>query len=256
MRKKKLIVGNWKMNPKTLPLARANFLTIKKGVGLYKNVEAVIAAPFVYISELSKLKSAGLGLASQNVSAEKEGAHTGEISASMLASYKVKYCIVGHSERRDIGETNEFINKKIKQLLAVGITPVLCIGERDRDHGMIYLGTVKTQLEECLVGISKNTIGKIVIAYEPVWAISTTVNRRDATPEDCQEMHMYIRKVLSDMYGHANAETVTILYGGSVDEKTAVGFLKAGHVDGLLPGRASLTPKTFLTILKVANLST
>lgn len=253
MRKKKLIVGNWKMNPKTITLARTNFLTIKKGAGIYKNVEAVIASPFVYLPELSKIKSAVLGLSAQNVGAEKEGAYTGEISASMLDSLKVKYSIVGHSERRELGESNEFINKKIKQLLAVGITPILCIGERDRDHGMIYLGTVKTQLEECLSGISKNVISKITIAYEPVWAISTTVNRRDATPEDCQEMHMYIRKVLSDMYGAVNAEAVTILYGGSVDEKSAGGFLKAGHVDGLLPGRASLTPKTFLTILKVAN---
>lgn len=253
MRKKKLIVGNWKMNPKTVALARANFLTIKKSAGSYKNVEAVIAAPFVYQFELSKLKSVGLGLASQNVSAEKEGAYTGEISALMLASLKVKYCVVGHSERRELGESNEFINKKIKQLLAVGVTPILCIGERDRDHGMIYLGTVKTQLEECLVGISKNMISRIVIAYEPVWAISTTANRRDATPEDCQEMHMYIRKVLTDAYGGANAEAVTILYGGSVDEKSASGFLSAGHVDGLLPGRASLNPKSFLSILKAAN---
>lgn len=253
MRKKKLIVGNWKMNPKTLPLARTNFLAIKKGAGLYKNVEAVIAAPYIYLPELSKTKSAILGLAAQNVSAEKEGAFTGEISASMLVSMKVKYCVVGHSERRELGEANEFINKKIKQLITVGITPILCIGERDRDHGMIYLGTVKTQLEECLAGVSKNSISKIVIAYEPVWAISTTANRRDATPEDCQEMHMYIRKMLTDMYGHANADAVTILYGGSVDEKSAGGFLSAGHVDGLLPGRASLAPKTFLTILKVAN---
>ncbi len=253
MRKKKLIVGNWKMNPRTLPLARTNFLSIKKAASAYKNVEAVIAAPFVYIPELAKLASAGLSIGAQNVSAEKEGAFTGEISASMLASLKVKYCIVGHSERRELGETNEFINKKIKQLLSAGIAPILCVGERDRDHGMLYLGTVKTQLEECLAGISKNMMGRIVIAYEPVWAISSTANRRDATPEDCQEMHIYIRKVLADMSGGTVADSVAILYGGSVDEKSAAGFIATGGADGLLPGRASLNPKTFLAIIKKTN---
>src|SRR5207244_2553660 len=102
-------------------------------------------------------------------------------------------------------ETNAFINNKIKLALAAGITPILCVGERERDNGMWYLSAVKTQLEECLAGVSKNAIPKIVIAYEPVWAISSTLNRRDATPEDCQEMHIYIRKVLSDMFGGSTA---------------------------------------------------
>ncbi len=253
MRKKKIIVGNWKMNPKTPALARSNFTTIKKEVRAYKNVTVVIAVPFVYISELGKLASAGLALGAQNVSAEKEGPYTGEVSAEMLAAYKTKYVIVGHSERRELGETNAFIARKVKTVLAAGLTPILCIGEKDRDHGMLYLGVVKTQLEECLAGIPKNSIAKIVIAYEPVWAISSTPNRRDATPEDCEEMRIYIRKVLSDMVGGSLADEVAILYGGSVDEKDALGFLSKGNADGLLPGRASLNPKIFLKIIKIAN---
>lgn len=253
MHKKKLIIGNWKMNPRTIREARTHFLAIKKEAAKRKNVDAAIAAPFVYLSELAKSASAGLALAAQNVSAEKEGAFTGEVSAAMLAESKVSYVIVGHSERRTLGETNAFINKKIQAVLTAKMTPVLCIGETERDHDMWYLGVIKTQIEECLAGVPKASIAKIVIAYEPVWALSSTVGRRDATPEDYVEMRIYIRKVLSDIYGAGVAEKVRILYGGSVDEKNAIGFLIAGKADGLLPGRASLTPKKFVAILQTAN---
>lgn len=253
MQKKKLIIGNWKMNPGTLALARKNFLSIKKGVSAAKNIDVAIAAPFVYLPELSKAASPRLSLAAQNVSAEKEGAFTGEVSASMLAALKTRYVIVGHSERRSLGETNAFISRKIQAVLSANMIPVLCVGETERDAGMWYLGAVKTQLEECFAGVAKNKIERVVIAYEPVWALSSTKNRRDATPEDAMEMRIYIRKVLADMFGTAVAEKVRVLYGGSVDEKNAVGFLTEGGADGLLPGRASLTPTKFITIIKSAN---
>ena len=250
---KKLIIGNWKMNPKDSKTALAHFLSIKKGLSVYKNVDVAVAVPFVYMKELSKSASASMSLCAQNISAEIEGAHTGEISGNMLRDCKVTYAIIGHSERRALGETNEFINKKIKMALKAKITPVLCVGESDREHGMWYLGKIKTQLEECLAGISKNLVSSVVIAYEPIWAISTTENRKDATPVDCEEMRIYIRKVLNDMYGMKVVEKMKIIYGGSVDEKNARGFLVEGTADGLLPGRASLTPKKFLEIIKIAN---
>ncbi len=250
---KKLIIGNWKMNPKTAREAKAHFLSIKKAALGFKNVDAAIAAPFVYLPELGKLSGAALALGAQNVSSEKEGAHTGEVSAGMLAPLKTKYVIVGHSERRALGESNAFIAKKVSAVLAAKMTPVLCVGESERDTGMFYLSTVKTQLEECLAGIAKNAVSRVVVAYEPVWAISTTPGHRDATPEDALEMRIYIQKVLADMFGHANADKVRVLYGGSVDEKNALGFLIAGRADGLLPGRASLSPKSFSAILKLAN---
>lgn len=250
---KRLIVGNWKMNPVTLAQAKRDFSAIKKAAVQYKNVEAAIAAPFVFVPELGKLAGAALSLAAQNVSSEKEGAFTGEVSAAMLAPLKVRYAVVGHSERRAMGETNSQIAGKIKQLLAKNIAPILCVGETERDSGMWYLSAVKTQLEECLAGVPKSALGRIVVAYEPVWAISTTENRRDATPEDCAEMRLYIKKTLSDMYGARAAEGVRVLYGGSVDEKNAVGFLVGGGADGLLPGRASLSPKKFEAILKIAH---
>ncbi len=253
MHKKKLVIGNWKMNPKSLREAEAHFTQIKKQLPKLRNVDAGIAAPFVYLSSLGKLATTSLAIAAQNVSAEKEGAFTGEVSVSMLKSIKTKYVILGHSERRTLGETNAFINKKLMLVLLAQMTPVLCIGETERDHDMWYLSTIKTQIEECFAGISKASAQKIVIAYEPVWALSTTENRRDATPEDCLEMRIYIKKVLSDLYGNAAMEKIKILYGGSVDEKNAIGFLIGGHADGLLPGRASLTPKKFVALLQVAN---
>lgn len=253
MQQKKLIIGNWKMNPRTLREAKTYFLAIKKQAVLCKNAEAAIAVPFTYLPELGKSAGAALSLAAQNVSSEKEGAHTGEISAGMLSATKVKYVIVGHSERRALGESNAFINKKILAVLAAKMTPVLCVGETARDTSMFYLSTVKTQLEECLASVPKNAVSKVVIAYEPVWAISTTPGHRDATPEDALEMRIYIQKVLADMFGHANADKTRVLYGGSVDEKNAIGFLIAGRADGLLPGHASLTPKKFAAILKIAS---
>lgn len=252
MSHKKLIIGNWKMYPSSVRVAKTEFVSIKKAVQSYKNVEAVIATPAVYLYELSKYSGAGLSLAGQNVSAEKEGAYTGEVSASMLGGAKVKYCIVGHSERRALGETDAFINKKIRQLLSAKITPVLCVGERERDGDMWYLSIVNTQLKECLEGLPKSAIGKIVIAYEPVWAISTSENRRDATPADFEEMRIYIQKVLADTFGISPAHGPRILYGGSVDEKNAGSFLRAG-ADGLLPGKASRTPKKFIKIIELAN---
>jgi triosephosphate isomerase len=250
---KKLIVGNWKMNPVTQKDARTHFLSIKKELAALKYVQAVIAAPYVYMSELAKHVSSALALGAQDISAQKDGAFTGQISVGMVTQYKVKYVILGHSERRALGEDNALINQKIKQVLAKELTPIVCVGERERDEHMLYLGTVKTQLEECLTGISKNSVANIVIAYEPVWAISTTANRRDATPADFVEMSIYIKKVVADIAGHAIADSMQVLYGGSVDEKNALGFLIDGKADGLLPGHASLSPKKFVEILKIAN---
>lgn len=239
------------MNPKSVALAKAGFTAVKKEAGKAKGVTVGIAAPYIFLPELTKLVSSALFVSAQNISAEKEGAHTGEVSADMLAGIKVKHTLVGHSERRALGETNDFINKKIKSALRTKMTPILCVGELERDTGMWYLGFVKTQIEECLAGIPKTALKNIVIAYEPVWAISSTENHRDASPADFQEMKIYIQKVLSDMYG--SPVSMPILYGGSVDEKNAGAFLNDGGADGLLVGRASLTPKKFIKIVSIAN---
>jgi triosephosphate isomerase len=253
---KRIIIANWKMNPRTQQEAEKLFSTVAKSVSRVKKTEVVICAPFIYLEELSEIRTSKVTLGAQDAYPGDIGAFTGEVSAEMLYGMKVRYAILGHSERRSPpaggGETNELINKKIKGALASGLRPILCVGESERDENHGYFNLVKVQLEECLSGISRNSISKIIIAYEPIWAISTTLNRRDATPEDSREMVVFIRKVLSDKFGSDGAK-VKILYGGSVNEKDAEGFLSAGGVDGLLAGKASLDAKKFSNIVLTAE---
>ena len=181
------------------------------------------------------------------------GAFTGEVSTEMLYNLGARYVILGHSERRMLGENNTDINKKLKSGLSASLTPVLCVGETNRDDNHEYFNFVKNQIIECLNGINKNLFSKIIIAYEPVWAISTTKERRDATALDSSEMVIYIRRVLTDLSSPDIANNVRILYGGSVSSKDASDFMTNGGVDGLLVGRASLDAKKFVEIIKIAE---
>ncbi|MEK7219451.1 MAG: triose-phosphate isomerase [Patescibacteria group bacterium] len=248
---KKIIVGNWKMNPASLKEAEKLFANIAKSLSGAKKTDIVICPPFLYIEKLKKL-SRKIILGAQDAYGKDVGAFTGEVSPLMLYNLGVRYVILGHSERRALGEDNEVVNKKIKASLTVGLSPILCVGESERDENHSYFNLIKTQLEECLAGISKNSISKIIIAYEPVWAISSTPDRRDATASDSLEMSIYIRKVLADKFG-SDAHEVRIIYGGSVNEKDALEFLKHGEVDGLLVGRASLDVKKFTEIVKICE---
>ena len=252
---KKIIIGNWKMNPLVLKEAEKLFSLVAKGIYGVKKTEIVICPPFLYIEKLKKI-SKKISLGAQNAFIGDVGAFTGEVSVEMLYEIGARYVILGHSERREMpvrlggGETNEIINKKIKSALVAGLIPILCVGESSRDENHGYFNFVKNQLEECLNGVSKNSIAKIIIAYEPIWAISSTPDRRDATPDDCREMVIFIRKILSDKFGK-DAIGMRIMYGGSVNEKDAENFLKNGSVEGLLVGRASLDPKKFVEIVKL-----
>jgi len=250
---KKIVVANWKMNPLTFKEAEKLFNSVAKNIPTVKKTEIVICPPSLYLEKLKRL-SRKIILGAQDAFWGEVGAFTGEISSEMLYDVGARYAILGHSERRVLGENNELINKKIKSALSASLTVVLCVGEelRDEDHG--YFNFVKTQLEECLVGISKNSISKIIIAYEPIWAISSTAGRHDATPLDSREMAIFIRKVLSDKFG-AEAKKARIIYGGSVNDKNAEDFLKYGGVDGLLPGKVSLNADKFLKIINVAESS-
>lgn len=248
---KKIIIGNWKMNPLTLKEAEKLFSGAVKGISGIKKTGIVICPPFLYLQRLKKL-SKKISLGAQNAFFGDVGAFTGEVSGEMLYNIGVKYVILGHSERRALGESNDCINKKIKSALMAGIVPILCVGEDVRDESHSYFNLVKTQLEECLLSVSKNSISKIIIAYEPVWAISSTPNRKDANPADSLEMAIFIRKVLSDKFSK-DAIQMRIIYGGSVSEKDAYEFLKNGGVNGLLVGRVSLDAKKFTEIIKIAE---
>lgn len=239
------------MNPLTLKEAEKLFGAVAKNISGIKKTEIVICPPFLYLEKLKKL-SKKIILGTQDAFWGDVGAFTGEVSGEMLYEIGARYAILGHSEKRAQGETNIDINKKIKAALSAGLHPVLCVGEniRDLEHG--YFNLVKIQLEECLAGINKNSISKIIIAYEPVWAISSTKDRKDATPDNSREMVVFIRKILSDKFG-AEVSSMRVIYGGSVNEKDAASFLLNGGVDGLLPGRSSLDAKKFVDIVKTCE---
>lgn len=251
---KKLIIGNWKMNPQSLKEAEILFKNIAIGIKNTKNVDVVICPPFPFISINKKFKNRKISIGAQDVFSEQKGAYTGEVSTSMLVDSGASYVIVGHSERRTLGETNDIVNKKLIASLKAKLTPILCVGESERDHhNGFYLATVKGQITSCLSGINKNQIKNIVIAYEPVWALSSTENRHDATPHDFEEMKIFIRKILNDMFGRTIANSVQIIYGGSANKDNAKSFLDVG-ADGLLPGKASLDAKNFSSIVEIASL--
>lgn len=249
---KKIIIGNWKMNPLTVKEAEKLFLSVAKEVSRVKRTEIIVCPPSIFQEKLAQIRTSKIILGAQDAFVGDTGAFTGQVSGGMFYEIGARYVILGHSEKREMGESNADVNKKVKASLVAGLRPILCAGERERDHNHGYFNLVKMQLEECLAGIQKSSISKIIIAYEPVWAISSTPNREDATADDSREMSIFIRKVLSDKFGKEASRT-RILYGGSVNEKDAEDFLENGGVDGLLVGRASLDKKKFSEIIKICE---
>lgn len=253
---KKIIIGNWKMNPASSIEAEKLFSAVAKNVSRIKKtkeIEVVICAPFLYLEKLSKIRTSKIKLGAQDAFPGDVGPFTGEVSGEMLYNIGARYVILGHSERRSMGESNTDINKKIKSALASGLRPIVCVGESMRDLDHNYFNLVKTQLENCLKGISKSSISKIIIAYEPVWALSSTPDRRDATAADSKEMAIFIRKVLSGISTPQIAKETRVIYGGSFNEKNAGEFLEHGGVDGALPGKASLDANKFSEVVKIAE---
>ncbi len=247
------MVANWKMNPQTLKDAEKIFTEIAKASKQVKNASVVVCAPFVFLSDLKKKKKGTkISLGAQNTSSEPSGAYTGEVSVGMLADMGVEYVILGHSERRAGGSPNDSINKKVLITLKNKLTPILCVGETLRSEGESYLLFVKKQLTECLLGVPKTQMKKIVIAYEPVWAVGKDA-AREATVEEFTEMRIFIKKVLADLFDAKTAHDVQVLYGGSVHPDNAWAFLALGSADGFLVGRDSLNPKKFATIITSAD---
>lgn len=255
MLNRKIVIGNFKMNPVSLKETENIVSGINKSISNIKKTDIVLCPPVLFLSNLKnkKLKiSKKISLGAQNIFFGDTGAFTGEVSAKMLANLGINYSILGHSERREMGESNDLINKKVKSALSSRITPILCVGEKDRDVDHEYLNFIKAQVEECLLGISKNSLAKIVIAYEPVWAIGSNATR-EATPEEFREIRIFIKKILSDKFGAKAVEALRIIYGGSVHPENTLSFLKEGHSDGFLVGRDSLNPKKFLNIINITE---
>lgn len=249
--RKIIIAGNWKMN-KTCTETREFFESLLPKIeGLSRNV--VVGVPFTSLQEAVKLtKGSIVKIAAQNMNPNEKGAYTGEVSPLMLKDLGVEYVILGHSERRAYyHETNEFINEKVKSALKHDLRPILCIGEKleDRENGTTT-EVVKEQLVEGLKGVSKEDITKVVIAYEPIWAIGTG---KTATPEIAQEVHSFIRNLLTSLYTKELAEEVTVQYGGSMKPSNVVDLLKQKDIDGGLIGGASLEPESFIELIKAGK---
>ncbi len=242
-----LVIANWKMNPGSLSEAKKLFLAIRNAAKKLNSVTTVVAPPFVYISDLQKLSPAGsVTLGAQNVHEELQGAHTGEVSINMLSGLSVRYVIVGHSERRANGETDAQVAKKVELILKARSTPIVCVGERERDvQGNFYVH-IEKQLLSALTGIAKSRHKDVVIAYEPIWAIGTGAT---ATPEDVVEMQLFIHKTLAKHFGRTTAATVRVIYGGSVNADNAAALYGTGAINGFLVGGASLKPAEFSRIL-------
>jgi len=250
MKPKKIVIANWKMNPATVGEAKALFTQIKKKVGVLKKTYVVIAPPALFIGiTASAKKTKNFFLGAQNVHTQTGGAYTGEVSAPMLKDSGISYVIVGHSERRAMGETDELVSKKVQTVLSSKMIPVLCIGEREHDQNGVYLSTLSNQIKNSLAGVLKLDIGQVVIAYEPLWAIGKTAGEA----MDSHKLHqttLFIRKVLSELYGRLLADSVKIIYGGSVEAENASELIKNGNVSGFLVGHASLSSVSFSEILK------
>ncbi len=250
----KLIIGNWKMYPRTFLEAKRIFMEEKKVARRLSKTKAVICPPHLYVASLAA-QSLGvklLAIGAQNSFSEDEGARTGETSPVQIASTGATYVILGHSERRALGESDAIVAAKAIQATRSKLTVVLCVGEKGRDANGSYFSEVRTQLRASLAGFPKSDAKRLVVAYEPIWAIGTKAVRA-ATPEDFHEMSILIRRQLVEEFGQTIGFRVPILYGGSVDEKNALGFLREGGADGLLVGRASLDPARFGEILKLAD---
>lgn len=238
--RKKIIAGNYKMNY-TLNQTEEFVLSIKDRINT-DEVEVVICPNFISLDRISNiLDGTNISLGAQNVFFEEKGAYTGETSTDMLVAAGVKYCIVGHSERRQIfKESNEDINKKVKALLSKDLYPIVCVGETlEQRENNSYYEHIDLQIKKALEGVTKNQVKRnIVIAYEPIWAIGTG---KTATASQAQEMCKYIRDIITKMYDENTANDVRILYGGSVKPSNAKEILDCTDIDGALVGGASLT---------------
>ena len=248
--KHKIIIGNWKVNPITLAEARRLLRSIRRTAQDLKSTKVVICPPFVYIPSALSARKSEVIVGSQDVYFENQGSFTGEISPLMLKDLGVEYVIVGHSERRKMGETDEDVAKKVRLLLEDNIKPVVCVGEAEHDQAGLYLDTLKNQIKNSLAKVQKKYARNLIIAYEPIWAIGA---KESMDPKIIHEMSLFIKKVLSDMFGHDEALSTPVLYGGSVNFRNAGDIISRGEVDGLLVGRESVNGPGFTELLKAVD---
>ena len=249
MSRRAFIVGNWKMQ-KTVPEALALVRDLRGMVSMVRDVEIAVAPPFTALHPVGKaLEGSNIALAGQNTHWETAGAFTGEVAPGMLKDVGCTYVIVGHSERRQyFGEMDATVNKRAGAVFKAGMTPIVCVGETlaEREAGRT-LAVVESQVRGGLAGFASKDAERLVIAYEPVWAIGTG---RTATSAQAQEVHAAIRKILAELFGGAVAEAIRIQYGGSVKPENIAELMDCPDIDGALVGGASLTAEGFAKIVR------
>lgn len=251
--RKKIVAGNWKMN-----------LTYADGIALFSEItnmvndekagdqEVIICAPFIHLSALVKLSNGAVNIGAQNCHQKESGAYTGEVSADMLQSVGCKYVLVGHSERRQyFAESDALLLEKTNMALSHNLTPIFCIGETldERNNGSYYK-VLATQLENGVFGLSAADFSRVILAYEPVWAIGTGLT---ASPEQAQDIHRFIRTEIEKKYGFNISDDTSILYGGSCNPGNAQALFEQADIDGGLIGGASLKSRDFTDIVKTFN---
>lgn len=243
-----MLVANWKNHPGSLSEAKALIRQLAKDSRLYQKFSLFIAAPLPYFELISLYGRSFAHLASQDMAPLARGTYTGMITPDILKSFGVRLTILGHSERRALGETSKEVSEKVKIALRSGITPLVCVGEKTRDADGEHFEFLREQLKLSLSGLERRIdIAKLAIAYEPLWAIGKRA--QDAIePSDLSQSALFIRKVLTDMFGRALAERVPILYGGAVESVNAGTLLRGAKIRGFLVGHASLNAKSFKAV--------
>ncbi len=241
MKKKNLVIANWKMNPETILEAKTIFNNSRKNTQNLRNADLVICPPDVFLLTLSKLqRPKNIFFGAQDIFYANKGAFTGETSASQVLDSGAKFVIIGHSERRALGESDEVVARKLQAAFDSGLTPILCIGERERDKEGRHLEFVRNQIKLALSPLRKKNLIGLIFAYEPVWAIGKS-SREAMSPTDIHETVLFIKKTVGELAGRDVAQTIRVLYGGSVESENAKSIMEHGNVDGFLVGHASIS---------------
>ncbi len=251
MKRTVLIIGNWKLNPAGLTEATTLVAEIAKKYKPTEGTKVAVAPAYVHLTEVAKkIGKKPIALAAQNISVEAIGPFTGEISGAQLRDLKTEYVIIGHSERRALGDTDEVVQKKILAALKCNLTPVICIGEKERDNKGDFFSFVEKQVRSVVAVLPAASVKKLVLAYEPIWAIGTG---KTATAADVKEMQLFLYAVLTKLFDRATAQKVTLLYGGSVKSDNAKVLHAEGGMNGFLVGGASLKAEDFIQIINATK---
>ena len=248
--KKPIIVANWKASSNIYKEAEKKVSLLLKNLGKDKSkVELIVAPAFLHITKLKAFFKKSLTLSTQDISVFENGSHTGEVTADSIKDAGIEYVIIGHSEKRETGDTNDMIVQKVQLALKNDLKVILCIGEKDRDEGVKYLKVIENQITSVFNAVDKKKHESIMIAYEPVWAINNK-NNISIDAHNLHSMVIYIRKILLEKYGEIASKNINILYGGSITDLNAQDILWNGEVQGLLIGRASWEVESLIKIIK------